>query len=114
MTNVEKHHAILEEIGTLYAKKNSDYGNSVHDTYMKYGPVSFIVRMEDKLNRIAALTLGGNGQQVMDERVIDTITDLANYAIIMRVEMEQEMEALTHGNKDSKVGRRLVRNKKSM
>lgn len=81
---------ITEEMVELYTKKNSDYGDSVHDTYVKYGPVSFLVRMEDKINRVRKLTETDYSSKVTDEKVRDSLIDLANYAIIMILEMERE------------------------
>ena len=43
------------------------------------------IRLEDKLNRLKALTRAGN-QQVNDESIDDTLMDLANYAIMTLVE----------------------------
>lgn len=86
---VEKFREITNEMADLYERKNSDYGDSVHDTYVKYGPVSFLVRMEDKLNRARTLIQKGD-QKVNDEKVRDTLIDLANYSILMVLEMERE------------------------
>ena len=88
MTNRFKN--ITEEMVELYTKKNSDYGDSVHDTYVKYGPVSFLVRMEDKINRVRKLTETDYSSKITDEKVRDSLIDLANYAIIMILEMERE------------------------
>jgi len=87
---VNKFKNITEEMVELYEKKNSDYGDSVHDTYVKYGPVSFLVRMEDKINRVKKLTETDYSSQVTDEKVRDSLIDLANYAILMVMEMERE------------------------
>ena len=79
---VEKFREITNEMADLYERKNSDYGDSVHDTYVKYGPVSFLVRMEDKLNRARTLIQKGD-QKVNDEKIRDTLIDLANYSILL-------------------------------
>ena len=79
----------------LYVAKNSDYGNSVHDTYTKYGLTSFLVRLEDKLNR--ARTLSQKKGLVSDEKMEDTLLDLANYAILAVIELKQEAN---NGNQD--------------
>lgn len=86
MIDFEKYHSdICDELNDMYCKKNRDYGNSVHETYLKYGMTSFLVRMEDKLNRIKTLTEGGK-QYVNDEKVEDSLKDLANYAILALME----------------------------
>lgn len=88
--NVEKHKQICEHLTKLYENKNHDYGDSVHDTFMKYGLTSFLVRMEDKLNR--ARTLNNKQSKVNDEKITDTLMDLANYAIISLIELDKREE----------------------
>ena len=90
MNNVEKHKEICNYLNDLYAKKNHDYGDSVHDTFLKYGLTSFLVRMEDKLNR--ARTLSQKEALVNDEKIRDTLLDLANYAIISVIELDKLCE----------------------
>ena len=46
---------ILSNLEDTYKKKNSDYGNSVADTYEKFGDISFLTRITDKYNRILSL-----------------------------------------------------------
>ena len=89
MDKIEKHQEILNQIRTLYINKNHDYGDSVHDTYEKYGLVSFLVRLEDKLNRARTL-YQKNEIKVTDEKLEDTLLDLANYAILAVLEMKKE------------------------
>lgn len=84
----------FEEITTamldLYKRKNADYGNSVAKTFDEYGLVSFLVRIEDKLNRVATLTKKSTTeQQVKDEKIEDTLLDLANYSIMALIELDR-------------------------
>ena len=90
MNNIEMHAELLEYLHELYVTKNSDYGNSVHDTFEKYGLTSFLVRIEDKLNRARTLTLNPKNQKVADERIEDTLLDLANYAILAVIELKNK------------------------
>lgn len=90
MDKLDKHEQLCEYLNDLYAKKNHDYGDSVHDTYVKYGLTSFLVRMEDKLNR--ARTLSQNEALVNDEKLTDTLLDLANYAILAVIELDDSKE----------------------
>lgn len=83
---VDKFKQITDEMVNLYERKNSDYGNSIHDTFMKYGAVSYLVRMEDKINRVRSLVQ--NKEQKVDEKIHDTLVDLANYSILMLLELE--------------------------
>ena len=52
----ELHKRILEEMHDIYMRKNTDYGDSTHETYVKFGPNAYLVRMQDKLNRVHNLT----------------------------------------------------------
>lgn len=88
---IEKFRTITAEMASLYERKNSDYGNSIHDTFVKYGPAAYLVRMEDKINRVRSLTLN-NDQRVENEKVRDTLIDLANYSILMLMELEEANE----------------------
>lgn len=85
---IEAHKELLDGLHNLYITKNRDYGDSVHDTYEKYGLVSFLVRLEDKLNR--ARTLSKQAAVVQDEKIEDTLMDMANYAILAVIELKGE------------------------
>jgi len=92
--NTQMHEDITTNLHKIYVAKNHDYGNSVHDTYEKYGLVSFLVRMEDKISR--ARTLDQKKEQyVSDEKLEDTLLDLANYAIMAVMELRLAKEQLT-------------------
>lgn len=86
----ELHKRILEEMHELYCRKNTDYGDSTHDTYLKFGTAAYLVRMYDKLNRLHTLTQGGVSARVPGETIHDTLMDLANYAILMSMELRME------------------------
>ena len=86
MDKIELHKQICNSLNKLYKDKNHDYGDSVHDTFEKYGLTSFLVRMEDKLNR--ARTLDRIEGKVKDEKIEDTLLDLANYAILAVIELK--------------------------
>ena len=79
---------ILSNLEDTYKKKNSDYGNSVADTYEKFGDISFLTRITDKYNRILSLVDKGECGEVKDEALEDTILDLANYCLLWLVERE--------------------------
>lgn len=79
---------ILNNLEETYKAKNNDYGNSVADTYKKFGDLSFLVRITDKYNRLLTLCNPNNEQKVKDEKIDDTILDLANYCLLWLVERE--------------------------
>ena len=83
---------IINNLEDTYKRKNSDYGNSVGDTYEKFGDISFLTRITDKYNRILSLADKGETGQVKDEALEDTILDLANYCLLWLVEREHDAQ----------------------
>lgn len=86
MNREELFKEITEEMLKLYIRKNTDYGSSVSDTYRDFGLVSFLVRLQDKLNRLK--TLSKQESLVKDEKIEDTLIDLANYSILALIELK--------------------------
>ena len=73
---------ICQEIVSLHEKKNKDYGNAADASYREFGIVSYVIRLNDKMNRLKSLTKPGVIQEVKDESIEDTLMDLAAYAIM--------------------------------
>lgn len=88
MDRLDIYQYILNNLEKTYKAKNNDYGNSVADTYQKFGDLSFLVRITDKYNRLLTLCNPNNEQKVKDEKIDDTILDLANYCLLWLVERE--------------------------
>lgn len=86
-SKVQLHKEVCTEINELYAKKNHDYGDSFHQTFVEEGMAMARIRLGDKFNRFKTLSRG-NEQKVNDESIRDTLIDLANYAIMTVLEME--------------------------
>lgn len=87
LSKVEKHKKICEELNALYAKKNHDYGDSFHISFAEEGMAMPRIRLGDKFNRFKNLSRNTK-QEVTDESIRDTLIDLANYAIMTILEME--------------------------
>lgn len=87
--NVLQHKLICEYLNDLYARKNADYGDSFHLTFMEEGWAMPRIRLSDKLNRFKALTFAAEEAKVKDESVRDTLIDLANYAIMSVMELDR-------------------------
>ena len=86
-SKVQMHLNICNEINRLYARKNHDYGDSFHQTFVEEGMDMARIRLGDKFNRFKTLSRGGD-HKVNDESIRDTLIDLANYAIMTVLEME--------------------------
>ena len=78
---------ITTKMTDIFAKKRHDYGQSTRETYDKFGMVSFLVRMHDKLSRLDTLVTKELTPAV-DESIDDTLLDLANYCVIALLEKE--------------------------
>lgn len=89
MDKIEHHKQICKELTDLYTKKNHDYGDSFHISYVEEGMSMPRIRLGDKFNRFKTLTLTSN-REVSDESIRDTLIDLANYAIMTIMEIEGE------------------------
>jgi hypothetical protein len=63
-------------------RKNADYGSSFDQTLNEFGLVASATRMSDKFNRFKSLMRCGSTAQVEDEKIEDTLMDLAAYAIM--------------------------------
>lgn len=87
MTNIELFNKIVGDMSELYAKKNHDYGNSFDSTLDEFGLIAPAIRLSDKLGRFKSLLK--SDKQVTDEKLEDTLIDLANYAVMTIVWMKQ-------------------------
>lgn len=79
--NVSRFNELAQTMCELYEKKNADYGDSFNISLDKYGIIAALTRISDKFNRIENLILNQN-KKVEDEKVEDTLIDLANYAMM--------------------------------
>jgi hypothetical protein len=89
---IQYHQTICDGLTPLYVKKNTDYQDSFAKGIEEYGPSNALGRMSDKLSRAKAL-LSGAAQQVSDESIDDTLVDLANYTIMLLVELRLKRPA---------------------
>lgn len=79
---------ITTNMAKTYAAKNHDYGNSFEQSCDKFGIIASVVRLGDKMNRIESLTT--KGAEVKEESIKDTLLDLANYAIMTVMWLNQQ------------------------
>ena len=91
MSKIETHKRLLDEMHDLYKRKNADYGDSFSQLRKRY-PNFVCMRIFDKLNRLETLMQTGYEAQVSDEKLEDTLMDIANYAIMEIVERKEETD----------------------
>ena len=101
MNNIESFKRITDAMNDLYVKKNHDYGDSFHDTYVRLGIISAITRMSDKMNRIISLATKGT-QKVKEESLRDTLIDIANYSVMTIMELDGEKPSAEESATDEK------------
>ena len=85
-SNEEKFIGVLQELSDLHHRKNHDYGDSFSKSLEEFGLEAAVVRMSDKMERIKTLCKGEKAE-VTDEKIRDTLVDLANYAIMTVMEL---------------------------
>lgn len=81
------HRKLCKELNELYIRKNHDYGDSFHDSFVEEGMAMPRIRIGDKFNRFKTLSRISSFE-VKDESIRDTLIDLANYALMTVLEMD--------------------------
>lgn len=98
---VEQFKALTSEMISTYTRKNRDYGNSFSKMYSEWGPMYPMSRMQEKLTRaIQLMRTGEKRAQVVDEKVTDTLLDLANYALMTIMELTTEQAQMREETAD--------------
>ena len=82
---------LMAEMLGIYKAKNKDYGDSFSESFEEFGLIAPVVRMNDKMNSIKSLSKKG-GRQVKGESLSDSLMDLANYAMMTVIELNQQVE----------------------
>lgn len=108
MTDIERFNKITTTMANLYAKKNSNYGNSFEKLYNDLGPVAGLVPLHNKLDRLTNLVKGGKNDF---ESLEDTLIDLANYAIMNIIELQKAQELRDSNNVCQMCGAPISNNK---
>ena len=88
---------LLDEIRDLHDSKNADYSKSGDplSNFRLCGAFGIppwkgaLVRMSDKWSRLTELA-NGKAQKVIDEKITDTLMDLAVYALLMIILWEED------------------------
>ena len=88
LSSSEAFSRIANALSDLYRLKNNAYGNSFSTSVQSYGLIAALTRISDKFHRLENLILHPN-VDVGDERLVDTLNDLASYAIMTVMEVER-------------------------
>lgn len=71
---------ITSDIVDLLVRKNANYGNSFDRQMDEYGMIAAVIRLDDKMSRLRALTKGE--QDKVGESVDDTLRDIVGYTLL--------------------------------
>lgn len=88
-TEFDTFESVLDEMKELHAKKNKDYGSAFHKSFEEFGVTAGVVRLNDKMERVKSLVKNGKAE-VKDESILDTLKDLASYAVMLYVELKKQ------------------------
>jgi len=92
MSKVDKFKGVCKDLAKLYEVKNKRYGDSFSNTFEEHGLLVSCVRLEDKLSRLKALYNDIFLDDQKEESIEDTLKDLANYAIMTLIELEDKTD----------------------
>lgn len=95
MNKIEIHKSLCDKTHELYENKNADYGDSFSQLRKRY-PNFVCMRLFDKLNRLDTIIQPGYECKVSDEKIEDTLMDIANYALMELT--ERRADSQVHGN----------------
>lgn len=100
MTKLKGHprfYELIEMMQQIHSSKNQDYAKEEDPLSNLRGcerigipaHVGCCIRMQDKFSRFENL-IGGKEAQVKDESILDTLMDLAVYALLCRILIEEQ------------------------
>ena len=95
------HLDVLSDLINMYSNKNADYGDSAYRTFLKFGMMSYFIRMSDKMNRLETLIVN-DGKSMVEESVEDTLMDLANYCVMAVMDIRKVRADADAHRKDDK------------
>lgn len=96
-TAVDLYDAVVGQMRDTFARKDADYagdvplGNIKSSSNFGIEPQDAVfVRLADKFSRLCSLRRSGREPQVRDESFRDTLLDLANYAVIAVLLLDEQ------------------------
>ena len=82
----QDYQSIAIDIAETLRRKNHDYGDSFSKIYQKYGMLSTVIRLSDKIGRLETLL---ESEAQVDEPTEDTLKDICSYCILTLNEMRK-------------------------
>ena len=82
---------VLDEMCSVFERKDADYGNSFGDSIREFGYVVAVARMNDKLSRLKKMVKGGD-IKIPSETMRDNLLDIANYCVLTIMELDSDTD----------------------
>lgn len=92
MTKIEQHEELCDRLHCTYVAKNTEYGDIFGKCVQELGPIAGVVRLEDEMTRIKGLVRDEKDIAVRNKTVQDSLLALADYAIMLYMELENESD----------------------
>lgn len=86
--NTQQFKDITQGMLKTYVRKDHDYGDSFNKSLDEFGLIASVIRIGDKMNRIKSLAQ--KEAKVKDESIRDTLLDVANYAIMTIIWLDNQ------------------------
>lgn len=86
----EKINEACIELANVLKQKNKKYGDSFTKTADEYGNAVLLLRIQDKLNRLKQILILNESVTNTGESELDTLLDLAGYAILGKIYLEEK------------------------
>ncbi|MEM1913531.1 MAG: nucleotide modification associated domain-containing protein [Thermofilaceae archaeon] len=94
MVKLDKITQLALQIVNLLEEKNALYGNSYKETRDEYGYIAFLVRLQDKVNRVKTLYTKENLPK-SEEAIEDTLKDIIGYCLLELAYLKQKQGGKT-------------------
>lgn len=89
---IQIHEDIILGMHETFLTKKNDYGDNFEKVRTEF-PNAILIRLTDKLNRLKNL-MNGVEQQVINESIDDTLTDICGYAVLELLERKIDEQYL--------------------
>lgn len=88
--DVEAFKKTVNRMTDIFIVKNHDYGNSFAESVQELGPIAGFSQIMHKFNRLKNI-FKGKVALVEGETVEDTLLDMANYCIMLNMELTKRI-----------------------
>jgi hypothetical protein len=89
MDKIKRHNELCASLHETYKSKNAAYGDSFGKSFDEWGIPAAAIRITDKFNRFVNLAKHPEIDEG-DEKITDTLIDMANYCIMTVLELENK------------------------